>query len=182
MHLCHLVLIQILILGIPTRIQVTVGRRLMGIWDTTFSYTAGMTVMTALSALMELSNALGMAWEAKSVDKNTWEHAIDTLLLLLAPCAPHITEELWERRGKPYSIHNQLLPSWDPDLAADEQVTLVVQVNGKVRDKITVAVGLQEEEASTVAMASLRVQAHIAGRKVLQMVYVPGRLVNVVVE
>jgi leucyl-tRNA synthetase len=137
---------------------------------------------TALSALMELSNALGMVWEAKSVDKNTWEHALDTLLLLLAPCAPHITEELWERRGKPYSIHNQLLPSWDSDLAADEQVTLVVQVNGKVRDKITVVAGLQEDEASTVALASPRVQAHIAGRKVLQMVYVPGRLVNVVVE
>ena len=136
---------------------------------------------TALAALMELSNSLNVAWEAKGVDSATWDQAVDTLLVLLAPCAPHVTEELWERRGKPYSIHNQPLPTWDPELAADEQITLVIQVNGKVRDKLTVAADIPEQEAKELALASPRVQAHLNGKEVRQMVYVPGRLVNVVV-
>ena len=91
-----------------------------------------------------------------------------------------MAEELWERRGKPYSIHNQPLPDWDPELAADEQITLVVQVNGKVRDKLTVAADIGEEEAKRLDLASPRVQAHVNGKEVRQLVYVPGRLVNVV--
>ena len=137
---------------------------------------------TALAALMELSNTLSACWEARSVDAATWDHAIDSLLVLLAPCAPHITEELWERRKKPYTIHNQQLPAWDLELAADEEITLVVQVNGKVRDKLTVAVDIAEEEAKERALASPRVQAHLDGKEVKQLVYVPGRLVNVVVR
>ena len=111
----------------------------------------------------------------------SWDSAVDTLLVLLAPIAPHITEELWERRGNAYSIHNQPLPAWDEDLAADEMITLVVQVNGKVRDKLTVAAGISEEEAKKSALDSPRVQAHVDGKQVKQLVYVPGRLVNVVV-
>ena len=136
---------------------------------------------TALATLMELSNALGTCWEAKNVDSATWDQAVDALLVLLAPCAPHITEELWERRGRPYSVHSQPLPAWDPELAADERITLVVQVNGKVRDKLTVAADIGEAEAKELALASPRVQAHLDGKEVRQLVYVPGRLVNVVV-
>ena len=136
---------------------------------------------TALATLMELSNSLSACWEAKNVDPATWNQAVDALLLLLAPCAPHLTEELWERRGKPYSIHNQPLPTWDPELAAEEQITLVVQVNGKVRDKLTVAADIAENEAKELALASPRVKAHLNSREVKQLVYVPGRLVNVVV-
>ena len=136
---------------------------------------------TALATLMEFTNTLGACWETKNVAPTTWDQALDALLLLLAPCAPHLTEELWERRGKSYSIHNQPLPTWDPELAAEEQITLVVQVNGKVRDKLTVAADIDEEEAKKLALASHRVQAHINGKQVRQLVYVPGRLVNVVV-
>jgi leucyl-tRNA synthetase len=136
---------------------------------------------TALAALMELSNALGAAWEAGKVDAETWDDAVDTLLVLLAPAAPHITEELWERRGKAYSIHNQPVPQWNPDLVVDEQITLVLMVNGKVRDKLTVSADIGEEEAKALALESDRVKAQISGKEVRQLVYVPGKLVNVVV-
>ena len=136
---------------------------------------------TALATLMELTNTMNAAWEARGVDRATWDQAVDTLLVLLAPSAPHITEELWERRGNPYSIHNQPLPTWDPELAFEEEITLVVQVNGKVRDRLSVPADIDDEEAKRMALASPRVQAHTDGKQVRQLVYVPGRLVNVVV-
>jgi len=136
---------------------------------------------TALASLMELSNTLNDAWEAGRTDRATWNQSVDTLLVLLAPMAPHVTEELWERRGRPYSIHQQPLPQWDPALAADETITLVVQVNGKVRDRLTVPAGIAEDEAKRLALASPKVQAQLDGKRIRQTVYVPGRLVNVVV-
>ena len=136
---------------------------------------------TALASMMELTNYLGKAWEDGNVDAATWRDAIEKLLLLLAPIAPHITEELWERTGHPYSIHNQALPEWDEELARDEEVTLVVQVNGRVRDRIQVPADIGEEESTKLAMESRRVQSHLEGKEIRQVVYVPGRLVNVVV-
>ncbi|MDO8749808.1 MAG: leucine--tRNA ligase [Dehalococcoidia bacterium] len=136
---------------------------------------------TALAALMEFTNTLHDTWEAKRVGRAAWDQAVDTLLVLLAPSAPHITEELWERRGRPYSIHSQPLPAWDSELAADDMITLVVQVNGKLRDRLTVAVDIGEEEAKRLALASPLVQAQLNGKQVRHLVYVPGRLVNVVV-
>ena len=72
-----------------------------------------------------------------SLDAETWEQAIERLLLLMAPLAPHITEELWDRIGHSESIHDQTLPEWDPELAAEDEITLVVQVNGRLRDRYT---------------------------------------------
>ncbi|MCK4963491.1 MAG: leucine--tRNA ligase, partial [Dehalococcoidia bacterium] len=91
---------------------------------------------TMLAALMEFTNYLTKAKEGRSVANAAWQEAIDSLLLLLAPTAPHMAEELWERTGHAYSIHNQSFPSWDEDLVAAEQVTLVIQVNGKLRDRV----------------------------------------------
>ena len=93
-----------------------------------------------------------------------------------------MTEELWERTGRPYSIHNQLMPSWDEELARDEEITLVVQVNGRVRDRIQAPASIEEEEARQLALESARVRPYVEGSKVRQVVYVPGRLVNVVVR
>ena len=137
---------------------------------------------TALAALMEYTNALNQHWERKAVSSHRWSDAVENLLLLLAPMAPHVTEELWEQTGRAYSVHRQIWPEWDPDLAADEVVTLVVQVNGRVRDKLEVPADVSEEEAKAHALASSRVQAHVEGKEVARMVYVPGRLVNVVVR
>ncbi|MDP2932183.1 MAG: class I tRNA ligase family protein, partial [Chloroflexota bacterium] len=137
---------------------------------------------TMLAALMEFTNYLGKVNEAGVVDSTKWTEAIETLMLLLAPTAPHLMEELWERSGREYSIHNQAWPKWDETLAKDEEVTLVVQVNGKVRDRIAVPASISEAEARQKALESQRVKAYLEGKQLVNMVYVPGRLVNLVVR
>jgi leucyl-tRNA synthetase len=133
---------------------------------------------TMLAALMEMTNALGRL--RGQVSRRMWQQVGDHLVLLVAPSAPHLAEELWHRLGHTESVHLQTWPTYDDGLTADERVTLVVQVNGKVRDKIEVAVDVSEEEARRVATESPRVQAHLDGATVRQIIYVPGRLVNIV--
>ena len=94
---------------------------------------------------------------------------------MLAPPCSHISEELWELTGHRYSIHQQRFPSWDEDLAAEEMMTLVVQVNGKVRDKLEVPAGIEEAEAQELALTSPRVMSFTQGKSVNKTVYVPGR-------
>ena len=137
---------------------------------------------TMLAALMEFTNYLTRVREEGMVSLSQWGEAIDTLLLLLAPTTPHLAEELWQQRGHEYSIHNQNWPRWDEELARDEEITLVVQVNGRLRDRITVPASITEAEAKKVALESRRVKAYLEGKKVTNMVYVPGRLINLVVR
>ena len=137
---------------------------------------------TMIAALMEFTNHLGRVKETGAVTPSAWAEAIRILLLLLAPTAPHFTEEMWQRLGYPYSIHNQPWPQWNEDMARDEEATLVVQVNGKLRDRITVPLSITETEAKSLAMASHRVKGYLEGRELLKTIYVPGRLVNLVVR
>ena len=137
---------------------------------------------TAIAALMELSNRMGRDWNDGSVDPVTWRECVEKLLLMLAPFAPHLAEELWERTGQAYSIHNQRFPKWDEALATEEEITLVVQVNGRLRDRLKVPVDIAEEEAKRLALASPKVQNYINHKRVDRTIYVPGRLVNVVVK
>ncbi len=136
---------------------------------------------TAIASLMELTNHLNRVWADSSIDAKTWRECTKKLMLMLAPMAPHMTEELWEMNGHPYSIHQQEFPTWDDDLAAEDVITLVLQVNGKVRDKIEVPAGIEESEAQALALASTKIQGFVEGKSVVKSVYVPGRLVNVVV-
>jgi leucyl-tRNA synthetase len=135
---------------------------------------------TALSKLMELTNALGAARDDGLAGTDAYAEAVETLLLLLAPMAPHIAEELWARRGKPYSIHQQAWPSFDPALVVAEMIELPVQVDGKLRDKLTVAPDTAPEEIERQALASERVQVYLKGRAPRKVVQIPGRLVNIV--
>ncbi len=137
---------------------------------------------TALAALMEFTNALNAAWERKGILSEAWNDAIGKLVLLLAPMAPYVTEELWESTGHDYSVHQQLLPEWDEELAADETITLVVQVNGRVRDQIEVPADIAEDDAKQLALDSEKVKAHTEGKEIARVIYVPGRLVNVVAK
>lgn len=137
---------------------------------------------TAIARMMELVNELSRLRETPVVQMPVWREALETLVLLLAPGAPHIAEELWERLGKPYSVHQQAWPAYDPELAAEETLELVIQVNGRVRDRIVVPVTISEEEAVARARAAERVQAYLTGRRIERVVYVPGRLVNIVVS
>ncbi len=131
---------------------------------------------------MELTNGLIRQRDAGPVDRDAWNEAIQSLLLLLAPLAPHISEELWARTGRPYSIHTQPWPAWDPDLAREEEITLVVQVNGKLRDRIQAPADIDEGRAKELALASPRVQKFTDRNQVAKVIYVPGKLVNVVVR
>jgi len=137
---------------------------------------------TMIAALMEYTNYLAKTKDEGIISQAAWNEAIDTLLLLLAPTAPHLAEELWQRTGHEYSIHNQAWPKWDEALAKEEEITLVVQVNGKLRDRIMVPVSITEDEAKEKALASQKVKNHIEGKKIVKTIYVPGRLVNVVVR
>ncbi|MDO8688080.1 MAG: leucine--tRNA ligase [Dehalococcoidales bacterium] len=137
---------------------------------------------TMIAALMEFTNYLAKAKEAGVVSSTDWEESVKTLMLLLAPTAPHLAEELWQQTGHKYSLHNQSWPNWDEALAKEEETTLVIQVNGKLRDRITVQVSITEAEAKEQAMASEKVKPHLEGKKIINTIYVSGRLVNFVVK
>jgi len=137
---------------------------------------------TMIATLMEFTNYLTKVREGKTVEAAAWQEAIDTLLLLLAPTAPHLAEELWTRTGHPYSIHNQPFPKWDEELAAEEEFTLVIQINGRLRDRVTVPVTITEEEARELALGRERIKVYLEDREVVRIIYVPRRLVNIVVK
>ena len=96
--------------------------------------------------------------------------------------APHITEELWERNGKKGSIHNQSFPDFDPMLVIEETITLVVQVNGRVRDKISVANNLGKDQAIELSKKSMKIQQYIQGKEVMKIIHIPNKLVNIVIN
>ena len=99
---------------------------------------------------------------------------------MLAPIAPHIAEELWHSLGREGSVHLQPWPEVDEEAARDEEITLVVQVNGKLRDRVSVPVGISEEEAREKALATEGARRFTEGLTVRKVVIVPGRLVNIV--
>lgn len=135
---------------------------------------------TMIAALMEFTNYLSAVREARAVTRSSWQEAVTTLLLLMAPSTPHLAEELWQRMGHPYSIHQQSFPSWDEKLIIDEQITLVIQVNGKLRDRVTVAATIAEDNVRKLALEREKVQNHLRGKDIARVIYVPGRLVNIV--
>ncbi|GAG27319.1 unnamed protein product, partial [marine sediment metagenome] len=137
---------------------------------------------TMIAALMEFTNYLTKVKEAGAVNDSGWRETTAILLKLLAPTAPHLAEELWQRTGHDYSIHNQSWPQWNEELAKDEQITLVIQVNGKLRDRITVPALITEFEAMKLAYGSQRVMAYLGGKPWIKNIYVPGRLINIVVR
>lgn len=140
----------------------------------------GFRFNTVISTLMEFTNALHDA-QRQPVSDRAFNEATDALLLMVAPVAPFMAEEIWARQSRPYSIHQQLWPQFDLALAADETITLVLQVNGKVRGRIAMPAGLTEEQARDVAMKNEAVQRHLDGKPPRKLIYVPGKLVNVVV-
>jgi leucyl-tRNA synthetase len=137
---------------------------------------------TVVAALMEFSNYLGKAREAGNVSAAAWKSSVKALLLMLAPTAPHLTEELWERTGNKYSIHNQRWPEWDEALTKTEEITLVIQVNGKLRDRVMVPASISESEAKKLAAEQEKVKSFLEGKQIVNIIYVPGKLVNIVVK
>ncbi|MDQ3795288.1 MAG: leucine--tRNA ligase, partial [Actinomycetota bacterium] len=134
---------------------------------------------TAIAALMEHTNYL-LAIKDEAGEER-WNDALRTFATVLAPFAPHHAEEMWAAMGEAYSVHEQAWPGWDESLIAAEEITLVVQVNGKLRDRIGAPADITEEDAKELALSSARVRTHVEGRELKKSVYVPGRLVNLVV-
>ncbi|MGI5915383.1 MAG: leucine--tRNA ligase [Anaerolineae bacterium] len=140
----------------------------------------GLAFNTAIAALMGYLNTL-QEWQHHAPEE-VWDRALDSFILMLAPLAPHLAEEIWTHRGNPPSVHRQSWPTWDDALTEEETITLPVQVDGRLRHRMAVPADLPEEEARRLALAAEPVQRHIEGRAVRRTVYVPGRLINLVLE
>ncbi len=135
---------------------------------------------TAVAALMELLNALTKAVEGKTASRLCCEATMDTLLQLLHPIAPHVTEELWERRGHVETLLDSDWPVADESKLKRDRLQIVVQVDGKLRDRIEVDADWGEREVRAAALDSDKVREHVGGREIAKAVLVPGRLVNLV--
>ncbi len=141
---------------------------------------------TVISKYRELTNAI-YDWQSKKSqltdeDKQVLSFAIVTLMKLMSPVAVHLTEEAWHELGGEGSIHEQQWCKWDENLAKSSSITLVVQVNGKVKDKIEVDAGLSQDDMKQVALNSPKIKAQTDGKTVVKTIVVPGKLVNIVVK
>ncbi|MFA5742957.1 MAG: leucine--tRNA ligase [Candidatus Paceibacterota bacterium] len=130
---------------------------------------------TAISGFMEFVNF------AADNKKGTGKDSLDRMLLLLSPFAPHLAEELWQKIGNRGSIFQQKWPVFDPALAQAQKINLIIQVNGRMRDKIEADPEISEEEAKAAALASTKIKSWLNGQEPKQIIFVKGRLVNIVV-
>ena len=135
---------------------------------------------TIISSLMELLNEMSRVKQLGAWGTPAWNEAVEIYLKMFAPVATHMSEEIWAILGKPFSIHTQQWPLVDEDAAMDDEITLVIQVNGKVRDRLTVSANIGEEDAKAKALGCEGAVKALEGRKPKQMIYVKGRLVNIV--
>jgi leucyl-tRNA synthetase len=142
---------------------------------------------TAVAAMMELTNELQSAVNeisrgTLSLSKETLSFSLDSLLQLLEPFAPHLTEEIWHNLGNKQSIHTQSWPTFDPQLVVKEEALIVIQVNGKVRDRIEVAAGTPKDEVESKTLALEKVKKHTAEKEIIKTIFVPDKLINFVVK
>ncbi|MCB9455838.1 MAG: leucine--tRNA ligase [Anaerolineaceae bacterium] len=130
---------------------------------------------TAIAGLMEFKNALVAALKAGGVSAGAWRDALNVYLRLMAPFTPHMAEELWQHLGFGYSVHQQSWPVYDADKATEDALTLVIMVNGKVRDKVSVPVDVTEEDAKAAALATAGVQKALNGKQPKRVIYIAAR-------
>jgi len=134
---------------------------------------------TSVSVLMEFSATIEAHLRMYGPTPVT-RQAVHTLILLLAPFAPFLAEEAWERLGNAYSVHTQTWPSYDPALTVNDTLEIAVQVNGKVRERLTIPADATEDDVCSMALDAPGVQKHIAGKPITRTIYAPGRLINIV--
>lgn len=133
---------------------------------------------TAIAVMMEWLNLLYQGDLSPAV----LSESIESLILLLAPFAPHISEELWESVGRTGSVHQQSFPEWDELLSSAPEVTVAIQINGKLRDRIRVAVDSDQERLKDAALRSQKISRFLKGKKPKKVIVVPGKVINLVVE
>jgi leucyl-tRNA synthetase len=137
---------------------------------------------TAIASLMEYTNYLNDLNNSSSISVAQWKNTIEILLLLISPIVPHISEELWNQIGNNFSIHQKKWPEYDEKLIINPTVTFIVQVNGKVRDKIIAPSDISEESIQKIALKSAKVLSHITDMSVDRIIFVPSKLINFVVS
>jgi leucyl-tRNA synthetase len=136
---------------------------------------------TAIAAVMELLNTLQPS-ELKSAQSSAvMREALQSVILLMAPFVPHITEELWQLMGNSVPLSRSKWPEYDQSAIIDEELLVVVQVNGKLRSKVTVAASTDEDELKNIAMADEKIAPFVEGKSIRKVICVPGKLVNIVV-
>ncbi len=138
---------------------------------------------TAIAAIMELVNHIYQTKdgiEATSQARSVWREIVEALIMLLSPFCPHIAEELWEAVGHTESVIKAAWPQYDQKAIVEEEVIVVVQVNGKLRDRLRIPVSAKEERVKEMALASPKVRRHIEGKEVRKTIFVPKKLVNIV--
>ncbi len=128
---------------------------------------------TAIAALIEMNNQLVQLQKLPRL-------VAENFVLMLSPLAPHLAEELWERMGNRESVTQQPWPHFDADYLVEEQVELIVQVQGKLRGRVTVPAAADEQAARDAALADEKVAAHLEGKTIRKVIYVPGKLINIV--
>jgi leucyl-tRNA synthetase len=142
---------------------------------------------TMVAAMMEFTNCLGKVKQEGNASEPAWDAAVKTLLLLLATTAPHLAEELWQRTGYDYSIHNQSWPEWDEVLVKQMEIVVPVQVNGKLRDTITMsaeeAASVKNDELPRLAREkSKRIAEYLEGKRIVKIIHVRGKIVNFIIK
>ena len=137
---------------------------------------------TAISTVMEWVNALYIYKELPTANAEVGREAVEGILIMLAPIAPHITEELWRELGQTQSIHHQPWPEVDEAALVQDEVTVILQVNGKVRERIQVPANLPADELETLVLAQPKVSEWTQGKTIVKVITVPGKLVNIVVK
>jgi len=137
---------------------------------------------TSVSAMMEAVNNYYKLKEKYVIGKSeAWDFAIESLLQLLSPFAPHLTEELWQQLGHSDTIHVDHWPQWDNQYLQTDVMTIIVQVNGKLRAKLEASKETTEDEIKKLALADDNVKVFVGNKKPTKMIYIPGRLVSIVV-
>ena len=136
---------------------------------------------TAIAGMMELVNEITSYEPESGDDSAVFRLAVEKVLLLLSPFSPHVAEELWEAIGNKPSIFEQNWPRWDEEAAKEEQIELVVQVNGKLRSKVIISAGTPDDEIKRIALEDDRIKEIMSGKPVKKVIVVKGKLVNIVI-
>ncbi|MCK5236257.1 MAG: class I tRNA ligase family protein, partial [Deltaproteobacteria bacterium] len=137
---------------------------------------------TAISAIMELTNKLYQFEQKGQEERSVAKEAIEALILMLSPFAPHISEELWQMLGHSEAVFNTPWPVHDPEALKTDTVTLIVQVNGKMRGKVEVASGAGKDAVSDVVLSDEKIKEWVEGKELVKFIYVPDKLANLVVK
>ena len=141
---------------------------------------------TVISKYRELTNAIydwkGKKRELNGEDKNVFSFAVESLIKLMSPVTVHMSEEIWHELGHEKSIHEEKWCEWDESLAKASKITLVVQINGKVKDKVEVDESINDEELKRAALSTDKIKELMLGKEIVKTIVVPKKLVNIVVK